>query len=238
MVKWRYMKKRHCFIKLILPVLTLSLMTSVVLAEPAPSRLNQLMLNKATVFLPSRLTLGEDTRFVFKGKPGNQVILYISPKNEGYTLPNGMALHVGEDFEKLEGTISDKGVLELSLPVPDEPQWEGRYLFVDAITWAADDFSDVQQIQMLDSTGRRTGQNALVMALPAKTGGFSVMPSMPGIPGGALQQLTTTSQIMNSGDDRKKELLDDGTRNSDSLLDRNSFVTRPGLQQNILKPGP
>jgi hypothetical protein len=198
---------------------------------PPPSRLSQLVLNRSTLYLPTRLFLGEENRFILKGKPGSKVMLFISPKSEGFKLPNGLALRVGEDNERLEGTIPEKGVLELTLPVPDEADWAGHALFVDAVMWSQDDYADIIQFQMLDATGRRASDNALMMAKRATASGTSFMPAMPGISAQALQQVTTMSEVLNSGDERKKELIDMGGRNSDSLLDRNSFIQRPGQSQ-------
>ncbi|MEB3287581.1 MAG: hypothetical protein VKJ04_08770 [Vampirovibrionales bacterium] len=201
-----------------------------------PSRLSMLSLNHDTIYLPTRLLLGENNRFVIKGKPGSQVMLYVSPKGKGYQLPNGLDLKIGETYESLGGTVPENGVLEINVPVPDEQSWEGHYLFVDAVSWASEDYGDLKQLQLMDSSGRRTSDNALMMMHQGTASNSPfIMPSMPGMPAGAVQQLSQTSQILGSNDERRKQLLDDGDRNTGSILDRNSFITRPGFQTSPLQ---
>lgn len=201
------------------------------------SRLSRMMLNQDTLYLPTRLIIGENNRFLIKGKPGSDVMLYVSPKGDGYKLPNGLAVKVGEMHESLGGKIPESGVLTLEIPVPNEPDWAGHFLFIDAITWTQPDYADVKQIQLLDSTGRRTTDNGLMMSTPASIGGSPlVMPSMPGVPAGALQQLTQTSQILGSNDKRRKDLIYDGERNPDTMLDRNTLLNRSGFGGSPLQP--
>lgn len=194
------------------------------------SRLSRLMLNQETMYLPTKLVIGTNNRFLVKGKPGNDVMLYVSPKGDGYKLPNGLALKVGETHESLGGKIPENGILTLEIPVPNEQDWAGHFLFVDAITWTQPDYADVKQIQLLDATGRRTTDNGLLMTPQVRTtGGSLIMPSMPGMPAGALQQLTQTSEILGSNDKRRKDLIYDGDRNPDTILDRNSLLNRNGF---------
>ena len=203
------------------------------------SRLSRLMLNQETMYLPTKLIIGTNNRFLIKGKPGSNVMLYVSPKGDGYKLPNGLMLRVGETHESLGDKIPASGILTLEIPVPNEADWAGHFLFVDAITWTQPDYADVKQIQLLDATGRRTTENGLIMTPPSTTaGGAFVMPSMPGMPAGALQQLTQTSQILGSNDQRRKDLIYDGDRNPDTMLDRNSLLNRNGFGGSPLQQGP
>jgi len=196
-------------------------------AEPPPSRLSQLRLNQSTLYMPARLIIGEENRFTIKGIPGNNVRLLISPQPEGMTLPNGTALRVSEENEKLEGVIPENGVLNLMLPVPNEEAWVGNHLYVDAITWKQEDLSDMAQLQLVDSSGRRATLNALELAKAATRGGSAIMPAIPGMPANLMQQLNTAADAL-TGDERKKSLIYDGTRDQDNLMDRNSLLNRPG----------
>ncbi len=197
------------------------------LAEGYQSRLSQLIRQKPDMYLPTRLILGEENRFVFRAKPGSNITLYLSPKGEGFVLPNGLPLFIGEEHESVSGQIPSSGVLELSLPLPDEEDWNGYVLYVDAITWQTPDGSDAERFEWIAHTGSRAESNALVMSKRTRDGGFPIMPAIPGIPTHVFQQLTTMSEAYN-GDERKKELLDTGEINRDTLLDQNSFINRPG----------
>lgn len=196
-------------------------------AELPPSRLSQLRLNQSTLYMPSRLIIGEENRFIIKGTPGNKVRLLVSPQPEGMTLPNGTALRVSDEHEVLDGVIPENGVLSLMLPVPNEEQWVGNFLYVDAVTWKAEDSSDMAQLQLVDSTGRRATQNGLELAKASTRGGSAIMPAIPGMPANLMQQLNTAADAL-TGDERKKSLIYDGSRDQDNLMDRNTLINRPG----------
>jgi hypothetical protein len=138
-----------------------------------------------------------------------------------------LSLRVGTDAQRLEGVVPEKGVLTLSFPVPDEAGLEGKAVFVDAIVWKQADYSDLQQPTLVDSTGRRTTSNQLSIAKAVELGkGPRLLPNMPGLPGGLLQQVNTLSEIQN-GDSRKRELLEDfADRSPEVLMDQNSFINR------------
>ena len=59
-----------------------------------------------------------------------------------------------------------------------------------------------------------------------------VMPGMPGFNPQVFSQLTTLGDVYNSGDERKKQLLDNGNINKDREMDQNPFIRR-GAQQGI-----
>lgn len=200
-------------------------------AEKYQSRLNSLLLRKNDVYLPNRLTLGQEARFVVKAQPGSLVKLFISTQGEGKVLPNDVALRVGEDAQVLSGTVPESGVLELKMDVPKDPGLDGHMIYVDAVAGASED--ELKPIDLVDSTGRRTDQNALPLMAQAEGGsGPSVMPAMPGISPQVFNQLTTMGNIYSQGDSEKKKLLDNGSINRERDIDRNPFVNR-GMQQGI-----
>lgn len=198
-------------------------------AEEYQSRLQQLVQQRASLFLPLRLVLGQDNQFTVKAKPGSKVMLYVSPTSGGFVTPNGIALRVGEDHEKFFAEIAGNGVAQLKVELPAEDEWENRELYVDAVVWQAEDYSDIQPMQMIDGSGRRTSANALTMVKPSEKGGWAIMPNIPGVNAAALQQLESTSNALGEGNDRKKELLDDGDINRGTLLDKNSLINRPSM---------
>ncbi len=198
--------------------------------EVRRSRLSQLIQEKPTLYLPSRLLIGVDNRIVVRAAAGSQVRLYLSPGNSGFRSPDGQVLQVSEEHQALEGTIPENGVLQLQVPVPNEDDLIGRDVYIDAITWQNPDYSDLKRMEWVDATGRRATDNkiSIAKAVDPKRGA-NVIPSLPGLPSNALQQLGTVVDAETSGDARKKELVDpNGARDSRFFLDQNSFIQRPG----------
>lgn len=199
-------------------------------AEKYQSRLNSLLLKKNDLYLPTRLVLGEEVRFVVKAPAGNMVKILVSAKSEGYVLPNGTPLSVGEEVQELTGTVPANGVLELKLSMPKDPSMEGKVVYVAGVVGPSEEA--FAPIDLIDSTGRRTEENALVIVKPVEAGGPSIMPSMPGLSPQVFNQLTTMSEIYGKGDNSKKQLLDNGDINRDRAIDQNPFINR-GLQPGI-----
>jgi hypothetical protein len=200
-------------------------------AEQYKSRLNSLLLRKNEVYLPTRLLLGQEARFVVKAQSGSLIKVFISPEAEGKVLSNDVALRVGNNAQELSGTVPDTGVLELKMVVPADPDLDGRLVYVDAVAGPSED--TLVPIDLVDPTGRRTDQNAIPVMKQVDAGsGAMVMPSMPGLSPQVFNQLTTMGGIYSGGDAEKKKLLDDGTINRDREIDRNPFINR-GMQQGI-----
>ena len=205
-------------------------------AEKHQSRLGRLVLNRNMLYLPARLVLGEENRFMVKAPPGSRVIMFLSPQPSGFTLPDGQSLRVGSDHEKIQGVVSEKGVLEISLPVPDEKDWIGRKLYVDAVLvppGMGEDamVSNLEVLQLVSAEGYRTENNALTLTPPADGGHMLVMPSMPGMDPTVINRLQDYSAAMR-GDEKKKQLLDVGDINRNAEIDQNSLINRPGYLGN------
>jgi hypothetical protein len=200
-------------------------------SPPTTSRLNSLIRRAPQLFLPSRLYLGQDNTLTLRGTPGSEVALYFSAEADGFTLPGGVALRVGEEHQTMQGTIGANGILTLTLPLPKDEALEGRVLFLDAVSWQKADQSDVLRFEQLDATGRRTLENGVPIVKPADTArGPLLMPGMPGMSTDMLRQVTSFSDVM--GDERKQQLIDQGKLDRNTLIDRNPFVVRPGLRNN------
>jgi len=86
-------------------------------------------------------------------------------------------------------------------------------------------------MELVDSTGRRTGNNALAIVKPSDVGSMSIMPSMPGISPQMVNQITNLTNTQGNS----KQLIDNGDINQDRASDRNPFIYR-GSQQGLM-PG-
>ena len=196
-------------------------------APPPRGRLSRLIRKKPRLYMPTRLIVGEDNRFVVQAPAGSHVVLLMSPKPEGAMAPDGTPLAVGKDFQTLETVTAANGVVELILPIPAQKALRDRVVYVDAYTYQAEDYSDLQRLELTDAAGRASsGSNALLMTHRPEGGGPMVLPGMPGMPVNLMQQLGTLGEMM-EGDERKRDLLDEGTMNRDVLRDQN--VLAPGV---------
>lgn len=199
-------------------------------AEKYQSRLNSLVLKRnSNVYLPTRLLLGQEARFVVKAPAGSLVKVFVSTQAEGKVL-NDLALRVGNDAQELSGTVPENGVLELKMDVPKDPELDGRLLYVDAVAGASEEV--LAPLDLVDPTGRRTEQNSLPIMKQTAENGPAIMPTMPGISPQMMNQLTTMTNIYSQNDTERKKLLDNGTINRDRGIDRNPFINR-GIQQGI-----
>lgn len=199
-------------------------------AQKYQSRLNSLVQRRNTnVYLPTRLLLGQEARFVVRATPGSIVKLFVSTHDEG-KIVNDVALRVGNDAQELSGTVPENGVLELKMDVPKDAELDGRVVYVDALAGASEE--ELVPIDLVDPTGRRTDQNSLPIMKQAAENGPAIMPTMPGVSPQMMNQLTTMSNIYSQNDTERKKLLDNGVINRDREMDRNPFTIR-GVQQGI-----
>jgi hypothetical protein len=199
-------------------------------AEHYKSRLSSLLVKKTELYLPARLILGEEARFVVRAQPGDQVKVFLSPKNEGFELTDGVLLRVGEDPQVLTGVIPQTGVLELKMPVPANEELNGKILYIDAAAGPTE--QALAPLNLIDATGRKAVTNGIVLTKRTNTSGSPIMPYMPGISPQLFNQLTTLGDIYTKKDEHRRELLDDGTINQNRGLDRNPFSNR-GLQPGL-----
>jgi hypothetical protein len=201
-------------------------------AEQYQSRLSRLLIRNADLYLPTRLVIGEEARFVVKAPAGNHVKVLLSPDGEGYTLPDGTSLRVGTEAQELIGVVPENGVLELTLDIPQEAELAGKVLYIDAASGPTDEA--LVPMTLMDPTGRKADSNVLVIAKPAELGAPMIMPTMPGgLTPQAFNQLSQMSQVYASKDERKKQLMmDNGDLDRSRQMDNNPFTQR-GLQKGL-----
>ncbi len=193
------------------------------------SRLSKLVLHQNDLFLPTRLTIGEDAQFVVKAPAGSKVAVMISGKSEGYSL-NGTALRVGSDAQVLTGIVPDSGVLQLKMTMPKDFALIGKMVYIDGAAGTSEDA--MQQLVLVDATGRRTGDNSLVIMKQPDHGGAAILPSMGGLTPQMFSQITQVGDIYSGKDNARKQLLDNGDVDQTRTQDQNPFTQR-GLQKGI-----
>lgn len=223
-------RKIYGLLAALIATVSITVMLPSAQAEKYQSRLSSLLLKKNDLYMPTRLVLGHEARFVVKAPAGDIVKVLISTKNEGYILPNGTPLRVGAEAQELTGTIPENGVLELKMAMPKDETMEGKVVYVDAAVGPSNE--ELAPIDLIDAAGKRTDENTLVIVKPAEGGGPNIMPSMPGLSPQVFNQLTTMGDAYSKGDSEKKQLLDNGDINRDRAIDQNPFINR-GLQPGL-----
>jgi len=207
-------------------------------AESVVSRLNSQLRKQQELFLPDRLLLGHEARFVMRAQPGAQVTLYLSPTNEGVVVgegSQGVRLRVGADFTTLTGVTPANGVLVLSTTLPGDQELVGKTLYVDALSCDTNQPATCQSLVVKEASGRMAASNGLEMRSPETrtTGGATpmVLPMMPGMDARTVQAMQQLGRTMNAKTDEERARLDDGRIDRNRLYDRNPLVTRPGVIQ-------
>jgi hypothetical protein len=216
---------KQSLLSLAVAVLMIAPSTQAFAAEKYQSRLNSLLIHKNDLYLPSRLVLGETAKFTVKAAPGSKVKLFISTSGEGYSLPSGTLLRVGKDAQEIDGVVPANGILELQMDMPKNEGLADQYLYIDAVAGATDE--ELKSIDLVDSTGRRTGDNTLAIMKPNELGGPGINPNIPGISPQVFNQLSQMGGM--SKDDPRRQLLDNGSINQNRAIDKNPFINRGGV---------
>jgi hypothetical protein len=196
--------------------------------SPSRGRLSRLIQDKPKLYLPSRLVMGEPNTVVLRAPAGQFVRVIVTqgqleapdakPSDEQNIL-----------FQTEAEEIPAKGVLGVALPVPNNKDLDGITVFVTAELSNNKDFKATQALEWVDSSGQKTSNNGVSIVQPTVVSkGPSILPNMPGMNPQLMRQINSVSQLQN-GSTRQKQLIDDGNLNRNSAIDRNSFITRPGL---------
>ena len=133
------------------------------------------------VYKPSKLIIGNKTKFVIKAAPGSHVSLVTSEQNGGSPELYGHKLRLGQTLNPYEGIVGDKGILEIEISLPEEKELVGKILYFEVLVWKKSDFSDLKIAKIMGIDGRETDVNAVIIAEPPKK---QSMPGIgPGVPG-------------------------------------------------------
>lgn len=207
-------------------------------AESVVSRLNSQLRKQQELFLPDRLLLGQEARFVMRAQPGAQVTLYLSPTNEGVVVgegSQGVRLRVGADFTTLTGVTPANGVLVLSTTLPGDQELAGKTLYIDGVSCDSNQPATCQSLVVKEASGRMAASNGLEMRSPETrvSGGATpmVLPMMPGMDARSVQAMQQIGRTLNAKTEEERARLDDGRIDRNRLYDRNPLVTRPGVIQ-------
>lgn len=186
--------------------------------------LKDLIKRPVQCFLPSQIVPGQSATFTLRGKPGQHVMLYLSPfSSTKTTLPNGQSLRAGKAFIEGNGIIPDNGTLEIKLDIPQEPDILRDKQYVEAIVWqeSTDESGEIVRTnwgvaEMVNETGP-TAENMVYVGEKGDGGHTLIVPGS----GEYVQVLRSLDQYNTiSQSDRKKRLADDGAINRDRDLDR------------------
>lgn len=151
-----------------------------------------------TVYKPTRLIVGKETKFIIKGFPKSNVSLLMSESNEGAPLFYGQKLNLGADITAKEAVIPENGVLELGIKLPDDKKLEDQVRYFEVAVWKNKDYSDLKLAKIVGPNGQRTGLNKIKIYLPNEDSTRPTFaPVMPGMPVNMIQTMQTIEKIKN-----------------------------------------
>lgn len=206
------------------------------------SRLSQLVIQPATqVFRPFQLVIGQPARFGLRGTPGTPITLIYGPysgASTGWPLALGtvtpQTLPAGSQMQTV--ILPASGTTELVLEVPNTPELVGKAYAVEAITTTLPTWGDARRVQQLSADGRPATTLALPVVSPVELSKRPAFyPSFPGLDPNLARQIGTISEVAQTTDERRKELLNNsGEINRNNTLDRNRTLLNNQLQPNPL----
>jgi len=176
------MERKLLFV-ILLALITFSAPVNAQVFELSSTKNSSFIINQdfPVVYKPSKLLIGNKTKFVIKAPPKSHVSLVTSEENGGYPEFHGHKLRLGQIISPNEAIVEDNGILELEIPVPAEKGLLGKILYFEVLVWKKSDFSDLKIAKIMGIDGRETDVNAVMIAEPPKK---QSMPGIgPGIPG-------------------------------------------------------
>ena len=183
---------------------------------------------RSSVFLPSKLIIGQKNVFIIKGDPGSKVSLAISNANRGAKPLAGKRLRLGETEKTIEAVMPATGVVEINYDLPEDESLINRVKYFEVALWKKEDFSDLELARTMSPSGVETLQNGVVISLPpTKHKGPSFAPVLPGVGQEVLRSLEHIQKVKDGK--VSNELLDDG--DTPAFLD--SAEKRDIMLQNI-----
>lgn len=189
-----------------------------------------LLLNRESpeVYKPTRLIIGQENKVLIKAEPGSCISLAYSESNTGAAPLYGQKLRLGSDLKTTEGIVPQNGLLELSIMLPDNKEFEGKTFYIEVAVWKNKDFSDIQLAKIVAPSGRETSSNSIVAALPPKNANKPTF--TPTLPGAPLEMMQTMKFIedMKQNKDSKDE--------TDIDYDAQSSYRTPVIIRNLNAP--
>jgi len=135
------------------------------------------------IYKPSKLIIGQENKISIKAEPGSYVSLAYSENNSGAPLFYGHKLRLGTERKTREAVIPENGLLELGLNLPNDKSLEGKTIYLEAVIWKDQDFSDLELAKVIGPNGRETSNNGVIVSLPPKDASRPTFaPAMPGAP--------------------------------------------------------
>lgn len=183
---------------------------------------------KTLLFKPSKFIIGEKNKVTVKGKPDYFVSVAYSEYNSGAPDVMGIKLRLGREFKTIEKQIPKTGVVEIEIPVNSIFEDKDK-LYLEALCWSKNDFSDIEKVEILDSIAQKADLNAVVLVKTKKNSFFQLLnPAMEIAPG-------VNTDINDTIDAVKK--INNNTYDSNNYIYPNElFYEKPSMFMNINAP--
>ncbi|HBG48400.1 MAG TPA: hypothetical protein DDW90_02615 [Cyanobacteria bacterium UBA9971] len=218
--------KKNCVSIALITLVAFSVPVNAQVFELSSTKKSSFIINQnfPAVYKPSKLIIGNKTKFVIKAEPESRVSLVTSDENAGYPAFHGQELRLGSIVKPYEGIVGDKGILELEIPLPQEKELVGKILYFEVLVWKKSDFSDLKIAKIMGIDGSETNINAVVITEPLKNQSMpNFGPNIPGTGGDMSKAKAIFNRIndTNPADDAENYYQDEMYYKNDSLMLRN-----------------
>ena len=222
--------KKNCISIALIALIAFSIPVNAQVFDLSSTKKSSFSINQdfPAVYKPSKLIIGNKTKFVIKAEPESHVSLVTSDENGGAPEYYGHKLRLGQIIKPHEGIIGDKGILELEIPLPQEKELIGKILYFEVLVWKKSDFSDLKIAKIMGIDGSETNINAVVITEPLKNQSMpNFGPNIPGTGG----DMNKAKEIFNK--------INDTSADGDSdnyYLDEMYYNSQPLMLRNIHTP--
>ena len=219
------MKKTYVSIALI-TLIAFSIPVNAQVFDLSSTKKSSFIINQdfPAVYKPSKLIIGNKTKFVIKAEPNSHVSLVTSDENGGSPEYYGYKLRLGQILNPHEGIVGDKGVLELEISLPHEKELVGKILYFEVLVWKKSDFSDLKIAKIMGIDGSETNINAVIITEQLKNQSMpNFGPNIPGTGGDMSKAKAIFNKINDTSADGDSDnyYLDEMYYNNQPLMLRN-----------------
>lgn len=155
--------------------------------------------NDSLVYKPTKLIIGEKTKFIIKGNPGNYATLFVSLSEDSLKSINNKKLNIDSSITAKEEVIPTNGILELAYETPNDKTLIGKAMFFQVIISKNKADEKFQIAQIISPKGIETTLNGIEICMPAKDisrPGFT--PNIPGFSPEVSKAIDAIEKIKNN----------------------------------------
>jgi hypothetical protein len=208
--------------KIVLSFILIMSMISPLLADDgtavSPLKRQSLLLNinSPEVYKPTGAVIGEQTFFKIKAEPQSHIMFITSFDNIGAPAILGQKLRLGFEYNIIESTVSESGIVEIPVNLEKNKELLDKNLYFEALVWKNEDFGDIRVARIMAANGRETESNEVNIKAPLKDP--SIPSFSPSISGLSPELVTAVQNIKNDSNSAKERLEYEYPQNTPAVL--------------------